>query len=391
MDTNDLTQPLAPSKKRIEYIDAIRGFSILWVVVYHLGENVPDWLAVPYRMPLFFFVSGIFFKSQQSYGAFFSRRVNTLIVPFIFFYLLSWSFAITKYEIFALLFPHIGFEGIGSFREYSLAIMKLFRIHNENVHEPLLLNGPLWFLIALFNIQIIYYFLTKIGRNKMFILTATVMLYITSMVFERNGINGLFYIQYTFHFLLYYALGNLFGKSLTDHIDNPKSKRLLLVFGLPFLAFLPLIPADDFPVINDLLLNIRIACFIPVVFIFFKTVHRFRFFKPLQFFGRNSLILLGTHVLIFSLITSIFVKIATIFTLEQTADFGIFSAFLFGAVVVINYFLISSANKYIPWLIGKRDLIQFNFNHEAIVHSTPVVIANTVLDKSGGNSRGSII
>ena len=49
-------------KKRIEYIDCIKGFCILWVVTIHLGENLPDWIMVPYRMPLFFFMSGIFFS-----------------------------------------------------------------------------------------------------------------------------------------------------------------------------------------------------------------------------------------------------------------------------------------------------------------------------------------
>ena len=49
-------------KKRIEYIDCIKGLTILWVVVYHFGpENIPEWVTIGYRMPLFFFLSGIFF------------------------------------------------------------------------------------------------------------------------------------------------------------------------------------------------------------------------------------------------------------------------------------------------------------------------------------------
>ena len=54
-------------KKRIEWLDAMRGFTMLLVVAYHVaqfgfGENEKTSAALPFlvlfRMPLFFFVSG---------------------------------------------------------------------------------------------------------------------------------------------------------------------------------------------------------------------------------------------------------------------------------------------------------------------------------------------
>ena len=55
--------------KRIEYLDAMRGFTILLVVMWHVSYfglgfdssdtfNLQQYVFVPLRMPLFFFVSG---------------------------------------------------------------------------------------------------------------------------------------------------------------------------------------------------------------------------------------------------------------------------------------------------------------------------------------------
>ena len=40
--------------KRIDYIDAIKGFSVLWVVLYHFDLTGVA-INAPLRLPLFFF------------------------------------------------------------------------------------------------------------------------------------------------------------------------------------------------------------------------------------------------------------------------------------------------------------------------------------------------
>ena len=47
-------------KKRIDYIDYLKGLTILWVVWYHTSH--PEFVDYPPTMPMFFFLSGIFFK-----------------------------------------------------------------------------------------------------------------------------------------------------------------------------------------------------------------------------------------------------------------------------------------------------------------------------------------
>lgn len=84
--------------QRIEYIDAMRGFTMILVVLHHVslmafGRNsvTDEWL-VEFRMPLFFFVSGfVLYKSarqwnMKEYFTFLRRKLDVQILsPIIFF------------------------------------------------------------------------------------------------------------------------------------------------------------------------------------------------------------------------------------------------------------------------------------------------------------------
>lgn len=79
------------SSKRIDYIDLIKGIAIIGVVWSHTVH--PQWYNVTYINALFFFLSGFFFK-EEPFPAFLKKKVKTLIIPFTFFYLLSYPFRI---------------------------------------------------------------------------------------------------------------------------------------------------------------------------------------------------------------------------------------------------------------------------------------------------------
>lgn len=59
--------------KRIDYIDAIKGFSVLWVVLYHFDLTGVA-INAPLRLPLFFLVSGLFFRQRSYFKDFFYQE-----------------------------------------------------------------------------------------------------------------------------------------------------------------------------------------------------------------------------------------------------------------------------------------------------------------------------
>ena len=75
--------------KRIEFIDLAKGLCISLVLLYHIHDfetNVERALLF-FRMPLYYFLSGIFFKDYSGFIDFSIRKINKLIVPYLFFFL----------------------------------------------------------------------------------------------------------------------------------------------------------------------------------------------------------------------------------------------------------------------------------------------------------------
>ena len=78
--------------KRIEYIDIAKGIGILLVVMGHndFGLVSPFFykLIYSFHMPLFFFVSGMLFKSEIPFFTLLRRRYQTVLQPYIVIILL---------------------------------------------------------------------------------------------------------------------------------------------------------------------------------------------------------------------------------------------------------------------------------------------------------------
>lgn len=86
-------------KQRIQYIDSLRGFAILLVVIHHVylySFNTHPVFSIntiflTFRMPLFFFLSGyLFYKPERfsekgAYNSFLKQKIKIQIIPTIIF------------------------------------------------------------------------------------------------------------------------------------------------------------------------------------------------------------------------------------------------------------------------------------------------------------------
>jgi polysaccharide biosynthesis protein PslL len=75
-------------KNRIAYIDIAKGLGILIIVLAHndLSEYHPTLhrFIYAFHIPLFFFLSGMFFRPDRSFGETVRRRFNSLLKPYLF-------------------------------------------------------------------------------------------------------------------------------------------------------------------------------------------------------------------------------------------------------------------------------------------------------------------
>ncbi len=96
----------ATRKPRLEWLDALRGFTMILVVAYHVAEQGfgESWhhssslpFLVLFRMPLFFFVSGFLaYKASQiwnlgNFGSLLWKKFKVQTIPTVVFFLLAMS------------------------------------------------------------------------------------------------------------------------------------------------------------------------------------------------------------------------------------------------------------------------------------------------------------
>ncbi len=150
--------------KRIEYIDIARGIGILLVVLAHndFGYISQYGYEVIYsfHMPLFFFLSGYFIKTDISFFEFFKKRFHSLLKPFLF-------------TIFLIYFMHVSFEKMA----FGTAIRRIVKsLYGTGVYIDWV---QLWFLPNLFVVSLYaFIFIIIVGKLnnrwlRLGILTAT--------------------------------------------------------------------------------------------------------------------------------------------------------------------------------------------------------------------------
>ncbi len=144
--------------KRIVFIDLAKGFCILLVVLYHvygdLSGDVINMMTL-FRMPLYFVLSGLFFKPYDGFWSFFKKKTNKLLIPF--------SLCFFFFNV-----PTTLFLDWQSGQATPLA--ELFLDDANRLY--LGINKAIWFLWCLFIVNIYFYLITLISKNRLSIMVA---------------------------------------------------------------------------------------------------------------------------------------------------------------------------------------------------------------------------
>ncbi len=167
-----------------------------------------------FHMPLFFFLSGCFFKWNTTYRQFIKKKISQLIIPYIIFFLLSYIFYIVLLGLTHRLDT-----------AYSLNMLKgLIPFGNE------VMNSSLWFLYTLFWMSIIYMAIRKICSNNFLILIICLGLHLLEYVMLINNIKLPFFFNRSLESIIYmhwgYWLYHIWTSNLV--LKLPIWKKVLL-------------------------------------------------------------------------------------------------------------------------------------------------------------------
>lgn len=136
------------SKARIDYIDLFRAFGIIAMIMDHIafGHLFYQWAHI-FHMPMFFIISGYFYRPQEI-GYVLKKRVRTLLVPYI---------------VFGLLHCIIHFIYIGHVEFHAFYLL----FWENTAGDGIPIAGALWFLTAMFLSDAIFNFISKIKANEL--------------------------------------------------------------------------------------------------------------------------------------------------------------------------------------------------------------------------------
>ena len=185
-------------KNRLVYVDFMKGFCILLIVAFHIDNDIfplrINLMLQSFRIPMYYFLSGMFFKQYDGFVDFVRRKTNNIVVPYVFFMLLTCV-------VHCVMWYACGASWMGEWEWSSFADPFLRRYYHYNT--------PLWFLISLFEVNVLYYVLLQIcpkrtGRYALIMLLAFVAWYFRKFPVFNNPL----FIDTALMALPYFVLGS---------------------------------------------------------------------------------------------------------------------------------------------------------------------------------------
>lgn len=313
-------------KPRLQYIDLAKGICIILVVLLHSEVYVSANMLRPLRMPLFFMLSGIFFSNYNSLTVLLRKKFNRLIVPFLFFSLLSIPFA---------------WMDSGRFNWEWLCLWDIY----SNF------NFVLWFLLSLFFDNIIFGAVTLFVPFR--IAQALIVLSLSAIgwILALNDILLPFALTQSLLGLFFFFIGSLLRRSGLLR-PNLKFDIPIAILGAAVFIFFMLRKDPNFYLLDFFYLKINgspwgivfLYSVVPVATLFVCKI--IRWLPVISYCGRYSIIILGSHVLWTCVVWLFFEYIAI--PRPQVVSFLI--------VLFLSWIFIPVARKLFPALCAQKDL-----------------------------------
>lgn len=316
--------------QRNNAIDIAKGIGIIFVLWGHTYCPVKPYFYV-FHMPLFFLLSGFFFKNDENIKVTLKKKLRSLGIPFFFFFL----------------FQRIGFIVIsligGTFKSDYLLIW--------NPIFPWDRIGVLWFLVALFVVTMIFSLINKLSL-ELYKFSACFILTLTGYLLYVNNIHLPAHLDSSLSMMLFFYLGNRLSAINLNKIGTFKN---WIFVGLASLTLYSVCINLHLPTI-DVSLNVFEGKFLftfgimilgcLMVLIFSKIIDYIPHIKTgMAYIGKQSLAIYVTHTVILEAIYLVFPR-------EKNTTIGGMSMVVFtlGVCLLLNIVL----QKYVPFVFGQK-------------------------------------
>ena len=334
--------------KRMEYIDMMKGFAMILVILGHIWY-IPQPLKICiyfFHIPLFFFLSGFTFsiKKYTSFKPFFMKKFKTIMLPY-----------------FLLNTGVFMFKSIMLHPENILKIDILYFIKALLLADRLHIYYQLWFLTSLFLAELVSYFVVKFSNNfKKWILSFFLLL-ILGYLGQKAYVND-YYLIWSLDTVPYATIFILSGYIVKSNIHNV-SRLLKKRYFIPAVTTTILIGILNYKLTNTMVdLYYQDVNYWPFYFlsgflgiwatiIFFKNI---RTIKAIQKIGENTLIYYAVHSpIVLYILNIIFEQLITRYTGIFVNNYIVIFFYL-PVTLILCELIARIINNTFPILLGKN-------------------------------------
>lgn len=332
-------------KQRVEYVDLAKGLCILIIALTHTygdsGGQIMEILSI-FKIPVFFMLSGFFFRQYDSFYVFFKKKTNQLLIPVLFSFLF---FSLIWTVFFSLK------------TEEPINVSNVFFLP-DTWKINFGLSPSTWFLVCLFQIFIISYFLYKFFNNRFVLLIAAFAIGGFGYYLNVLDISLPIWMDTAITTIPFFVIGRMIWTE-EGLLQKPISAIHYLFLAISFFVIILLFYTMD---VND---NTFYAAnrYTSVSFVrlyvggFFGSIFMILISKfigrlpVVSYIGRYSIVVLITHQFYLFVIRNVLYQI----NIPQDSAWVSFGVFII--VVLISLPTIKYSIKYLPYCFAQKELL----------------------------------
>ena len=324
-------------KQRIEFIDLTKGLCISLVALFHIHcfETTTETALRFFRMPLYYFLSGIFFREYAGLLSFSVKKINKLIIPYLFFFLVAYLAGIVCH------FLHFYEKGIIEEPFHWNMIFDIFTKLSQG--ENIGYNSPIWFLISLFEVNILFYIL-RIGiKNDHILLLTAFLIGILSIL---AGLDKLpYFIDRSLIAFPFFAVGYYCRNLILTTKEIGKGK--LYLFAACCFAFIYFCATLSEPTRDTFFIHYLAGLSgIGMILSVSKALNKL---PLISYIGRYSLVVLGFHTFLVRPMRFIF---------SFASPVGQYILSFIAIAILVRFLIIPISIKFFPYFTAQKDLIK---------------------------------
>lgn len=247
--------------KRIEWIDYLKAFACILVVIGHLIQSFQksdidnyqsvtsfiNWFIYLFHMPIFFCISGYLYEKTKkdftwnNYKNFEIKKIVNLAIPYFTFYLL--------------------FVGINMLFSNSVNTPRGIDDILDIFNNPM---APYWFLYALLSIFIVIPIIEKVFKNKKYLIIITLLFLKIGSIFIKTNV---YFLDMIFANAFYFYLGNFINNKELKKENGIRKSIYNMLMALVYIAIAIIIYMNIREINNYVFEIIKIVMAVAGIFI----------------------------------------------------------------------------------------------------------------------------